>query len=60
MKMVDKKGATELLGRHLKLFSDKVEHSGKIDSIVAAITSGMTLNEAQDVYAENIRALREA
>jgi phage terminase small subunit len=30
-KLHDKKGALELLGKHLKLFTDKVEHSGKIE-----------------------------
>lgn len=29
-KIHDKKAALELLGKHLKLFTDKVEHSGKI------------------------------
>lgn len=28
-KVADKKGSLELLGRHLKLFTDKVEHLGK-------------------------------
>jgi len=30
LKMHDKKGSLELLGRHLKLFTDKIEHSGNI------------------------------
>lgn len=30
VKMADKKGSLELLGRHLKLFTDKVEHAGEI------------------------------
>lgn len=34
VKLVDKKGVTELLGKHLKLFTDKVEHSGEIDGEV--------------------------
>jgi len=36
VKLIDKKGALELLGRHMKMFTDKTEHSGefsvKIDS----------------------------
>lgn len=28
-KVADKKGSLELLGRHLKLFTDKIEHTGK-------------------------------
>ena len=31
IKLADKKGSLELLGRHLKLFTDKVEHSGSVD-----------------------------
>lgn len=31
IKLADKKGSLELLGKHLKLFTDKVEHSGAID-----------------------------
>lgn len=30
-KLADKKGALEALGRHLGLFNDRVEHSGKIE-----------------------------
>lgn len=30
-KLTDKKASLELLGRHLKLFTDKVEHTGKIE-----------------------------
>lgn len=30
VKLWDKKGTLELLGKHLKLFTDKVEHSGKL------------------------------
>jgi len=29
-KLADKRGSLELLGRHLKIFTDKVEHSGQI------------------------------
>lgn len=30
VKLADRKGSLELLGRHLKLFTDKVEHSGTV------------------------------
>lgn len=30
VKLIDKKGALELLGKHLKLFVDRVEHSGAV------------------------------
>jgi phage terminase small subunit len=30
-KTIDVKGCCELIGRHLKLFTDKVEHSGNVD-----------------------------
>lgn len=38
VKFVDKKGSLELLGKNLKLFTEKVEHSGKItlEDLVAA------------------------
>ena len=29
IRLIDKKGSLELLGKHLKLFTDKVEHTGK-------------------------------
>ena len=29
VKLIDKKGALELLGRHMKMFTDKMEHTGK-------------------------------
>jgi phage terminase small subunit len=29
-KLADKRGSLELLGKHLKLFTDKVEHSGEV------------------------------
>ena len=32
-KLADKKGALELLGRHLKMFTDKVEHSGGLTNL---------------------------
>lgn len=30
LKLIDKKGSLELLGKHLKLFIDRVEHSGAV------------------------------
>jgi hypothetical protein len=30
IKIADKRGSLELLGRYLKLFTDKVEHSGSL------------------------------
>ena len=34
VKLCDKKGSLELLGRHLKLFTDKTEHSGSVTTHV--------------------------
>lgn len=39
IKMADKLKALELLGKHLGMFTDKVEHSGAIDTGSAALTS---------------------
>lgn len=38
LKLLDKKGALELLGRHLKMWTDKLEHSGglTLEQLVAA------------------------
>lgn len=38
VKMHDKVRALELAGKHLKLFTDKVEHSGKVRVIVRDLT----------------------
>lgn len=39
IKMADKLKALELLGKHLGMFTDKVEHSGAIDTGSVALTS---------------------
>lgn len=57
VKLVDKKGVSELLGRHLKLFTDKVEHSGGV--AITPTTPDMTLEEASRVLQDNLKALRE-
>lgn len=45
IKMADKLKALELLGKHLGMFTDKVEHSGSIDTGSAALAS--ILNQLQ-------------
>ena len=45
-KLNDKRGALVDLGRHLKLFTDKVEHSGKVDVTVDFLDG--ILNEEPD------------
>lgn len=42
VKLVDRKGSLELLGRHLKLFTDKVEHSASasLEDILTASREG--------------------
>jgi phage terminase small subunit len=49
-KLHDKKGALELLGKHLKLFTDKVEHSGEVD--VEHDVSDEAIRAAVDVFYE--------
>ena len=44
----------ELLGRHLKLFSDKVEHSSPPDAPIRMITSDMDQETAAQIYKEMI------
>lgn len=46
IKLADKLKALELLGKHLGMFTDKVEHSGSIDTGNAALTS--ILEQLQD------------
>lgn len=44
VKLADRKGSLELLGRHLKLFTDRVEHSGNVtieDFVSASRTNGV-------------------
>lgn len=41
IKLIDKKGSLELLGKHLKLFTDKVEHTGKDGTDLIPETSDM-------------------
>lgn len=48
------KGA-ELLGKHLKLFTDKVELTGKDGAPVGVITSEMTAKQAAEIYKQRIR-----
>ena len=57
VKLVDKKGVTELLGKHLKLFTDKVEHSGAV--AIRPTSDDMTLEEASRIYQDNLKALRD-
>lgn len=50
IKLADKLKALELLGKHLGMFTDKVEHSGSIDTGNAALTS--ILEQLQDDSAD--------
>lgn len=53
IKMADKLKALELLGRHLGMFTDKVEHSGAIDTGSAALASILTqLQDDEDTGQE--------
>ncbi|MDP9159476.1 MAG: terminase small subunit [Acidobacteriota bacterium] len=47
VKMADRTRALELLGRHLKMFTDKVEHTG-LESIAEAISKGRKALENGD------------
>ena len=35
IKLIDKKGSLELLGRHLKMFTDKISHEGGVSIILS-------------------------
>lgn len=48
IKMADKLKALELLGKHLGMFTEKVEHSGSIDTGSAALASILTQLQDDD------------
>jgi phage terminase small subunit len=47
---------TDQLGRHLKMFTDKVEHTGKDGGAVKLITASMDPKEAAQAYKELLAA----
>lgn len=56
IKLADKKGSLELIGKHLKLFTDKVEHTGRDGGPIEhkEITPDMSPEEAQRIYKEGL------
>lgn len=55
-KLADKKGNLELLGKHLRLFTDRFEHSGPDGKPLTLITAEMPPEEAARLYRELIGA----
>ena len=55
IKLADKKGSLELLGKHLRLFTDKIEHTGKNDGAIEIITKDMSPVEAARIYKAAMR-----
>lgn len=53
-KAADKKASLELLGKHLKLFTDKIEHTGADGGPIETITSDMDPKKASKLYQEMI------
>ena len=51
-KLADKKASLELLGRHLKLFTDKVELTGKDGAAMQVISADMPADVAATLYKE--------
>lgn len=45
LKMGDKKGAAELLGKYLKLFTDKIEHDGRVTLEQLVVGGGVVAGE---------------
>lgn len=64
IKLHDKKGSLELLGRHLKLFTDKIEHSGDPENPIqlagAIDTSKLSDEELETLGAIIIKGLKDS
>jgi phage terminase small subunit len=58
-KLADRLRALEMLGRHLKMFTDKVEHSGK-DGGPIQVESGVDLTKLTDEELADLHQILEA
>lgn len=53
-KLADKKGALVDIGKHLGMFKERVEHTGKDGGPIETITTNMSAKEAAELYASTI------
>lgn len=56
-KLADKKGALDLLGKHMALWLDRIEHSGSVK--LKHTDEEMDLEAATRVFEDNVKSLRD-
>jgi phage terminase small subunit len=59
LKLHDKLKAADMLGKHLKMFTDKIEVSGKDGGPIETITTEMTEEKAAEIYRNMVNAPKD-